>query len=136
MPNLRNKPNYAGSIKHNILIVDDEDDTALYFKIVLEGAGFYVDVFNDPSKALNNFKPNFYDLLLIDIKMPGMSGFQLHNALKVLDDSIKVCFITAFEPYYQSLKEEYGLDMKCFIKKPISEDDLISRVVENIITSD
>jgi DNA-binding response OmpR family regulator len=136
MPNLRSKPNYAESIKHNILIVDDEDDTALYFKIVLEGAGFYVDVFNDPSKALNNFKPNFYDLLLIDIKMPGMSGFQLHNALKVLDDSIKVCFITAFEPYYQSLKEEYELDVKCFIKKPISEDELISRVVEHIITSD
>ena len=136
MPNLGGKPNYAGSIKHNILIVDDEDDAALYFKIVLEGAGFYVDVFNDPSKALSNFKPNFYDLLLIDIKMPGMSGFQLHNSLKVLDDSIKVCFITAFEPYYQSLKEVYELDVKCFIKKPISEDELISRVVEHIITSD
>jgi hypothetical protein len=49
-----------------------------------------------------------------------MSGFQLHNAPKVLDDSIKVCFITAFEPYYQSLKEEYRLDVGGFVKKPIS----------------
>jgi YesN/AraC family two-component response regulator len=65
-----------------------------------------------------------------------MSGFQLHNALKVLDDSIKACFITAFEPYYQSLKEEFRLDVRSFIKKPISGDELISRVVEYIITSD
>lgn len=132
---MRNSPDYAEGIKHKILIVDDEDDTANYFKIVIEAAGFYVDVFINPHKDLSNFKPNFYDLLLLDIKMPCMSGFQLHDALKVLDDSVKVCFITAFEPYYQSLKEEFKLNVKCFIKKPISENELISHVVEHIITS-
>ena len=62
-----------------ILVVDDEYDTNLTLKVVLEESGFKVDSFTDPLAALRNFKSGLYDLALIDVKMPGMHGFGLSN---------------------------------------------------------
>ena len=114
--------------------MDDDVYIVTFFKLTLEHAGFNVVEFDDPIEALYNFKCNFYDLILLDIRMRNMTGFELYYRLKELDSSIKVCFITAFEPYYQSLKEQFNLDNCCFIKKPISDKDLVRRVVEQLIT--
>ena len=67
--------------KKRISLVDDEHDIALAFKISLENNGFTVDAFNDPEEALSNFKAGLYDLLLIDIKMPKMNGFELYREI-------------------------------------------------------
>src|SRR5918992_4704224 len=99
-----------------ILLVDDDPDIVLTFKTGLESNGFEVDSYNDPSLALKNFKANFYDLLLIDIRMPGMTGFELYQEINKIDNKAKVCFffnkakvcfITAFELYYRALLEEF-----------------------------
>jgi DNA-binding response OmpR family regulator len=72
--------NSTGKSMHKILIVDDEADITLTLKLVLEEDGFAaVDLFNDPLAALSNFKPEYYDLILLDIKMPKMSGFDLYQ---------------------------------------------------------
>ncbi|MGA7900643.1 MAG: response regulator, partial [Nitrososphaeraceae archaeon] len=63
-------------MKNRILLVDDEPDIALAFRIGLEDNGFRVDAFDNPLKALSNFKADLYDLLLLDIKMPKMSGIE------------------------------------------------------------
>ncbi|HYP42699.1 MAG TPA: response regulator, partial [Candidatus Nitrosocosmicus sp.] len=60
-----------------ILVVDDEPDLTFACNMILELEGFVVDTFNDPALALSNFKPNYYDLALFDIKMPKMDGFDL-----------------------------------------------------------
>ena len=61
--------------RKNILLVDDEPDITMAFKLILENAGFIVDTYQDPLVALFKFKPNFYGLVILDIKMPRMNGF-------------------------------------------------------------
>jgi DNA-binding response OmpR family regulator len=115
--------------KGRILIVDDELDITLAFKKGLESNGFLVDIYNDPVVALSDFKPDFYDLLLVDVRMPKMNGFELYQEIEKIDKKAKVCFITAFEVYYQALREIFPtLDVGCFIRKPIEIDDLVKRI--------
>lgn len=116
-----------------ILIVDDED-IAWSFKIALECAGFVVDTFNDPIKSLSSYKVGAYDLLLLDMRMPRMSGFELYDKIKEIDDNVNVCFITAFEEYYDEFKKRFPYSEKpdWFIRKPIGMDDLIRSVKSHL----
>ena len=112
-----------------ILLVDDEPDVTIAFKMGLEGKGYKVDAFNEPDEALASFIVGVYDLLLLDIKMPKMNGFQLYEELEKLDKKAKVCFITAFEVYYRSLRELFPqIEIDCFIKKPIETEELVKRI--------
>jgi DNA-binding response OmpR family regulator len=78
--------------QHRIMIVDDEQDIARLFAIGLETNGLIVDVFNDPLSALSNYKAGHYDLLLLDIRMPSMNGFELYQKIKDIDDKAQVWF--------------------------------------------
>jgi len=64
--------------------------TLLYFTRCHRVLGFVVDTFNEPKEALSNFKPNYYDLIILDIKMPNMDGFELYREMKEKDPNIKV----------------------------------------------
>jgi two-component system, OmpR family, response regulator ChvI len=122
--------------KKRILLVDDERDITIALRIGLENNGFVVDTFNDPQEALLNFKAGLYDLLLIDVKMPKMNGFELYREMEKIDDKPKVCFITAFEVYYKSLREVFPtVKVDCFIKKPITTDDLVERIMMELVAS-
>ena len=112
-----------------ILIVEDDCDSSLFYKLTLKDAGFNVYVYNDPLEALSKFQPNFYDLLLIDIRMSSLNGFKLFQKIRKKDQKAKVCFMTAFELYYEAMVEKYkSLRDICFIRKPITSKDLIERV--------
>ncbi len=112
-------------MKKRILLVDDEVDITTTYRMALEEAGFQVDAYNDSSLALSEYKPGIYDLLLFDVKMPKMNGFELYEKIK----GSRVCFITAFEVYYQALKELFPKDdVDCFLSKPISLDELVKTV--------
>jgi two-component system, OmpR family, response regulator ChvI len=74
--------------------------------MILQMNGFEVDAFNDPLLALSNFKPNVYGLVLLDIGMPKMNGFELYNQIKDIDNKIEACFITAFEDYREERRKE------------------------------
>ena len=89
---------------NRILLVDNEPDIALAFKIGLEDNGFVVNAFNDPLLALSSFKQGLYALALIDIKMPKMNGFDLYRQIRKLDDKVKVCFMTAFDIKKEEIK--------------------------------
>ncbi len=120
--------------KKRILLVDDEHDITFGFRIGLEDNGFVVDTFNDPQEALSNFKAGLYDLLLIDVKMPKMNGFELYREIEKIDDTPKVCFITAFEVYYKSLRELFPtVKVDCYIKKPITTDELVRRIKSELV---
>ena len=131
--------------KARILVVDDEYDVAITLKTILEeekeegsnNKQFEVDVFNDPKLALSNFKAGKYDLLLLDILMPKMNGFELCQQLKNIDDKVKVCFITAYEVYYHALREMFPtMEVDCFIAKPIGKKELVSRIKEELKIND
>ncbi|MBD0359755.1 MAG: response regulator [Nitrososphaeraceae archaeon] len=115
-----------------VLIVDDEPDVNLAVKIVLEENGFQVNTFTDPFLALENFrkKAGMYDLLILDIKMPDMNGFELYKQIKKMDDKVKVCFLTAGEMDYEQFGTELFpvLDKNCYIQKPIENEVLIRRL--------
>ena len=109
-----------------ILIVDDEPDITLTFKVGLDGyyydkRRFEVYTYNNPTKALSEFKPHFYDLLLTDITMPHMDGFELCEKILELDVNIRVCFISAAEVNIQALREVYpkARSIGCFIKNQL-----------------
>jgi two-component system, OmpR family, response regulator ChvI len=120
--------------KKRILLVDDEQDITFSLRIGLENNGFVVDTFNDPQEALSNFKAGLYDLLLIDVKMPKMNGFELYREIAKIDNKVKVCFITAFEVYYKSLRELFPTTkVDCYIKKPITTDDLVQRIKTELV---
>jgi DNA-binding response OmpR family regulator len=90
----------------------------LIYKAGLQQNGFLVDAFNDPVQALLSFKAGKYDLVLLDIKMPRLSGFELHREIQKIGGKVKVCFITAFVAYYESLKEIFDMpNIQCIIKK-------------------
>lgn len=116
------------------MVVDDESDLTLFYKMSLEFHGFEVDTFNDPRKALSNFKPNYYNLVVLDIKMPGMDGFELNKELQKIDDKVNVCFLTASELYYKEFrKEEFcALDKELFIRKPVENEELIKEITRLI----
>lgn len=120
-----------------ILIVDDDQDIALLYKMALERAGFVVDVFSDPLKSFSNYRTGVYDLILLDVRMPQMSGFELYSKIKGIDDGVKVCFITAFEDYHNEFKKLFPhLDeSECYVRKPITMQDLI-RIVKSRVEYD
>ena len=120
-----------------ILIVDDHPDIILTFKKGLEAENeyscgkifFQVYAYNDPLLALSEFKPNFYDLLLVDVNMPKVNGFEFSEKILKLDVNVRVCYISAGELNVEALREQYlSLSIGCFIKKPITIENLVRRV--------
>jgi two-component system, OmpR family, sensor histidine kinase VicK len=120
--------------KKRVFLVDDDYDHTVTFKVGLELAGFEVEAYNDSAVALSNFRADHYDLLLIDIKMPKIDGFELYEKISKIDDKVKVWFITAYEIYSKvskevsskASKEEMILDR--FIQKPIEINNLVKQV--------
>ena len=112
-----------------VLIVDDDPDMTSIFSLGLQDEGFEVYTYNDPLEVLSQFRPNFYDLLLVDISMPKMNGIDLSRQLLELDPNVKICFITAGEANIEVLRELYPTrGIGCFIKKPVTMDQLVRRV--------
>jgi two-component system, OmpR family, response regulator ChvI len=132
--------------KKKILIVDDDPDITFSLRKALEeynedehknGGGLFelvVDTFTDPADVVSNYnQPGMYDLLIIDIVMPRMNGFELYEKVKEIDDKAKACFITAHEVYYESLRDLFpGFEVDCFMRKPIENEDLLRKVLSAI----
>ena len=112
-----------------LLLLDDEVDVMQSFKKGLEMEGYTVDGYTDSELALANFRPNTYHLLILDINMPKIDGFKLFQQLEKKDPKAKVCFVTAYETYFEAFKEIFpDLDIGYFVKKPISLKDLGKKV--------
>jgi DNA-binding response OmpR family regulator len=123
--------------KKRILLVDDESDITASLNMALVDYGFEVDSYNDPLAALSNFKPNYYDLVILDVKMPEMNGLELYRELEKIHRQIKVCFITAAgETYYEPLTEEAEeyrkMHKDMFLQKPFSNKKLVEEIKKRI----
>jgi CheY-like chemotaxis protein len=120
-----------------MLIVDDDADLTTTFKAVIEESNNNHDInkrievytSNDPVVALSEFKPNFYDLLLVDINMPHMNGFKLCEKIFAIDINVRICFMSSLEINREGLREICpSLSLGCFIRKPVTIDYLLERI--------
>jgi len=125
-------------VSKRLLVVDDEKDIATVLEKGLEKQGFKVDWYTDSIKALMDYRPGSYDLLLLDFKMPGLDGYELYERIRKIDRKVKVCFLSAAESSY--LKEYKRrmppLDKKHFVKKPIAIKDLVNHINSILEMSD
>jgi DNA-binding response OmpR family regulator len=120
-----------------ILLVENEKDVGRTYELMLENYGFDVDYFKDPTMALEHFKPNLYDLAILDIRMPDLNGFKLYDQIKSRDSKMKTLFITALnsvEAYNTENMKVYPLmGQRHFIKKPLSMDQLLGQVYSLLV---
>ena len=111
----------------------------MLYQMVLQDAGYECISYTDPIKALQEFKSLFYNLVLLDIKMPLLGGFELYKKIRESDKNVKVIFITASEFYYEQLRrQDYpgtsdDLNIK-YLQKPIDNDDLLKIVNRTMAT--
>jgi CheY-like chemotaxis protein len=124
-----------------ILIVDDDEDVTKTFKAGIEDSNNHNDAkrrievhtYNNPVKALSEFKSNFYGLLLVDIKMPDMNGFELCEKILAVDINVRVCFMSSEEINREALREIHpSLSVGCFIRKPVTIDYLVRRIMSEL----
>ncbi|MGA9150191.1 MAG: response regulator [Candidatus Nitrosopolaris sp.] len=87
-----------------------------------------VDSYEDPFLALKRFKADLYNLVILDIKMPELNGFELYREIRKLDKKVKICFLTAGEMYYGGSDIFSSLPSSYFIRKPIDNLGLIEHI--------
>ena len=125
--------------KRSILVVDDEPDIVITLRTVLERNNFTVDAYTEPQQAIKSFKPDVYNLLILDIKMPQMNGFELYKELRKIDEKIKVCFLTALSELhdYDAFKREVfpKSGQRYYVQKPIENDEILIRINEILDSS-
>jgi CheY-like chemotaxis protein len=137
--------NEMDNVAKQILVIDDDLDSAIairtclesYFKKDAQGSEFQaleVTMYSNPVTALVEFKPYYYDLILVDINMPTVNGYELVEKITKLDLNIKVCFMSSGELNYEAIQEIHHpvKSFGCFIKKPATRDYLINRVVQEL----
>ena len=127
VPSTSSKPR----LKRKIMVIDDNSDIGLALRMGLEldDKNMQVDSYDNPVTALTEFRPDFYDLLLIDVNMPVMDGFELCQKLLQKDINVRVCFMTSGEINMDAVREVHPLkSIGCFIKKPIASHALAQRI--------
>jgi CheY-like chemotaxis protein len=125
--------------KKRVLLVDYEADHCLTYQVVLQDAGYECISYTDSVQALQEFRPNYYDLVILDIKMPKLDGFALCEKIREIDTAVQIIFITAAEVYYESFRKQYypkmsnDVNINC-LQKPVGNDELI-QIVNKIMAS-
>jgi DNA-binding response OmpR family regulator len=126
----RKKPAPTLKADYRILLVDDDSDFVNVLGRGLEVNGFHVDAFSSSKGALDAFKPDVYDLAVMDIRMPGLDGFQLYREMKKRDPAITACFLSAFEIHPSEFEKVFPSlsEIKTIIKKPVSIHHLVREI--------
>jgi DNA-binding response OmpR family regulator len=127
--------------RKRILVVDDESDICMVYQMVLHDAGFECISYTDSVKATQEFRPFYYDLILLDIRMPVLNGFELCKKIIELDKTVHIVFITAAEEYYEQFRSQHfpELGKINYVQKPIGNDELVqivNMIISNSITID
>ena len=115
--------------KPSILLIDDENDIVVTLKKGLELKGFEVDAFDSSPQALQQFKPYRYDVVITEISMPILNGFEVYKLIRKQDEKVRIFFMTAFEVIEQEVKLAFpNLPPKSFITKTITIEKLVTLI--------
>ena len=119
--------------KRRILVVDDEPDLCRVYQIVLEDAGYECVSYTDSVKALQEFRASYYDLILVDVMMPILNGFELCKKIMEIDNTLHIIFTTASEEFYEKFRGQHYTELinesnTSYIQKPIGNEELVQIV--------
>jgi CheY-like chemotaxis protein/predicted transcriptional regulator len=134
-----NKNDQQGQ-KPKILIVEDEIDILFTYKSFLINEGYFVDGYTNPYEALKAFLENnvgnslYYDLVVLDIRIPEFNGLQIYQTFKAIDDNVKVLFVSALDAAEELVKIFPDMTSDNIIRKPITQLQFLN-AVRNLITS-
>ena len=126
----KNKQNQENS-SFNILLIDDDLDILFTFTTIIEVEGYNIAPYSEPYKALNHFSqmsPYYYDLVVMDIRMPGLNGIQLYSKIKVMNPEIKVLFLSALDAVDELLSIFPDIKPSEIIRKPVEPKALLSKI--------
>ena len=119
-----------------ILIIDDDKEITKSFVNAIASYGYQVSIYGDPSRALEEFKPHLYELVIIDIALPRVNGFSIYRELMERDREVNICFLTTVEVR----KNEFDIlfphvDVKFFLTKPLSVHGLLKYLKQVQLTT-
>jgi len=120
---------------HRVMIVDDDQDILSTFEALLVSQNIVVDKFKDATEALKRFaqvESDYYHLIILDIRMPGLNGLQLYFRLKAINKSIKVLFVSALDSSEELVSILPGVQLGQILKKPVDRDFFISAIKNNL----
>lgn len=116
----------------NIMLVDDDPDILLTYKSILVDENYNIETFTDAQTALKHFSqsnPSNYDLILLDIRMPGLNGLQLYYKLKAINMAIKIIFVSALDAADELLSIISGANVDYdVIRKPVNREDFVNKI--------
>ena len=116
------------------MIVDDEPDTLFIYEWFLSDEGYNVEAFTDPQEALKRFVQlsgafsSYYQLVLLDIRMPRLNGLQLFNTIKMLSPNTKIMFCSAFEIAEEVVSILPGIKYNDILRKPVEREYFVSKI--------
>ena len=110
------------------MIIDDDKDITDLFAIYLESNGYIVNAYTNPVEAINNFRKNSYDLILLDLKMPTMDGMTIYHKIREIDNNVLICFTTADINYIKQLQKGIIDIEKMVLYKPVLLKDLKNKI--------
>jgi CheY-like chemotaxis protein len=125
-----------GIQKFNIMLIDDEPDMIVTYKSFLHAEGYKVDAFSNSHEALRHFaqvSPSYYDLVIMDIRMPNLNGLQLYNRMKAINSSVKVLFVSALDAVEELVSILPDIKRNSVIRKPVEKDHFV-RTVQLVIS--
>jgi DNA-binding response OmpR family regulator len=99
------------SQNNKIMVIDDDDNTTNIMKFFLQKEEYKVDSFTNSIEALNSFRKDEYDLVLLDSKMPKLKEMSLYKKFKEIDNKVSICFTHADMESLQEIKQQIpGID--------------------------
>jgi CheY-like chemotaxis protein/class 3 adenylate cyclase len=119
----------------NIILIDDDEDVLYTYRALLKREGYNVKSFSNPLEALKHLTqntPHFYDLVLLDIRMPDINGIQLYYKLKAINPYLNILFISALDIVQEVIDALPGIQSNDIIRKPVNNEDLLARVKSTI----
>jgi two-component system, OmpR family, response regulator ChvI len=120
-----------GSQKFNVMLIDDEPDMIITYKSFLHSEGYNVDAFSNSQEALRHFaqvSPSYYNLVIMDIRMPHLNGLQLYNRMKAINNSVKILFISALDAVEELVSILPDIRRNSIIRKPVEKDHFVRSV--------
>ena len=115
-----------------VLMVYNNYNMVKKFVNALHENSYRLEIYSDPHLALMNYIPNYFDLLLFEIRLSKMSGFELYSILNKIEN-VPACFITILASYYRSLMDVYpNIDVTCFISTLISPNAFIKSIQKKL----